>query len=151
MLFCKDGLNQKNPYHILTEPHGPTCQEAHEWSSHGLRDSGLVFGLQKPSLKWSSLSSHHTCRCLVPFPHVTRHCRNVIDHYLFSVLISINASQNDTMINLHIKTQLKDHSQDIFLSLLQRYLLHKDQPPQPYCPNPSVHPFVLEQRYKTLE
>lgn len=29
VLFCKDGLNQKNPSHILTEPHGPTCQEAH--------------------------------------------------------------------------------------------------------------------------
>lgn len=101
VLFCKDGLNQKNSCHILTEPHGPTCQEAHVGSSHGLRDSGLVLGLQKPSLRWSSFSSHHTCLCFVPFPHVTRHYKNTIDHYSFSVLINTNTLQNDTMINVH--------------------------------------------------
>lgn len=29
VLLSNNGGSQKNPYHILTEPHAPTCQDAH--------------------------------------------------------------------------------------------------------------------------
>lgn len=130
-LFCKDRFNRKNPYHILTEPQGPTCQAAHAWSSHGLRDSGLVLGLQKPSLKWSSFSSHHTCRCFVPFPHVTGHCKNITDHYLFPMLINTMPYK---MTHLHIKTQPKD----IFSLHSSRDIHWVSSATSTCCPNPSA-------------
>ena len=140
MLFCNDGSEQKSMYcHILTEPQGPTCQEVHAWSSQGRWDSGLVLGSQKPSLNWSSFSWHHTRRCFVPFPQVTRHWKNTTDHYF--QYSSTQIPPKNIMINLYIQIQLKIILKDIFPPHLRKtrdILGVKPATPNFCCPNPST-------------
>lgn len=59
----------------LTAPQAPTCQDAHSGSSQLPTVGGLLDGSQKCSLSFSSSAPilQDTCRCLIPFPQVTRH------------------------------------------------------------------------------
>lgn len=59
--------------HLLpTCPQGPTCHEAHSCCWHVCTDSGLDES-QKRSSSRSSPNWHQVCRCLYPFPQVTKH------------------------------------------------------------------------------
>lgn len=62
-----------------TCPQCPTCHEAHSCCWHVCTDSGLDESQNRSSSR-SSPNWHQVCRCLYPFPQVTKHYTRTYTH-----------------------------------------------------------------------